>query len=121
MAEDLARLPPARRISFQPVMALGLTGTELIVVIGAGFGCLAAVMLVTIPLFGALHVSLLSGALAGLAGALVLRVRITGTSRQAPEGYVLQRLHGLRLQFGSLPDLIAGHGSWDAWRHGRDG
>lgn len=121
MAEDLARLPTARRISFQPIMALGLTGTELIAVIGSGFAGLFAVLLVTLLLFGALHVSLLSGALAGLAGALVLRVRIIHTKRQAPEGYVLQCLHRLRLQYGSLPGLIAGHGSWDAWRHRRDG
>lgn len=121
MTEDPARLPPARRLSFQPVMAIGLTGTELIVVIGSGFACLLATILVTVPLFGGLHVSLLSGALAGFAGALVLRSRIIRLRRQAPEGYVQQRLYRLRMQFGSLPGLLAGHGSWDAWREHRDG
>jgi len=117
MAEDLSRLPGARRISFQPVMALGLTGTELIVVIASGFACLLAAMLVAIPLFGAVHVALLSGALAGFAAAFALRVRIVRIKRQAPEGYVVQRLHRLRLELGSVPGLIDGHGPWDAGRH----
>jgi len=119
MAEDLPRLPSARRLSFQPVMALGLTGTELIVVIAFGFGCLFAAGLILVPLGGAVHVSLLSGTLAGFAGAFALRGRIVRIKRQAPEGYVTQQLHRLRLQFGPVPGLIEDHGCWDTWRHRR--
>lgn len=118
MTEELVRLPVARRISFQPIMAVGLTGTELIAVIACGFAVMLAAILITLPVFRALHVSLLSGGLLGFAGAFVLRAEIIRSKRQAPEGYVEQRFLRLRLPFGGVPGLIGQHGTWDPQRHG---
>jgi len=121
MTDDTVRLPSARRISFQPVMAIGLTGSELIAVIASGFLGLFAIVLITITLSGALHISLLSGALLGFAGAFMLRSRILLIKRQAPEGYVQQRFLELRAQFTNLPGQIERNAGWDTWRHHQDG
>ena len=66
MADDRVRLPNARRISFQPVMALGLDGTELIAVIASGFLIMAGSLVVTVLVIQVLHFSMLMSAGAGL-------------------------------------------------------
>ena len=102
-------------------MAAGLTGTELIGVIGAGFGALAVGTAVALPVLGAFHFGLLAGALSGFAAGMVLRVLIVRAKRRRPEGYPLQRALALRHRIAPVGDLVAHHGSWDAMRHDGEG
>lgn len=117
MADQLARLPSARRTSFQPVMVVGLTGSELIMVIAAGFGAMAITVLISWPLLGAFHFCLLAGAGLGFAAALTLRGQIVRSKRQTPEGYALQRMFKLKQQLEGSNRLLDEDAVWDCRRH----
>ena len=119
MTDELARLPTARRISFQPTMAVGLTGSELILTITVGFALLIVSLLITLPLFSVPHISLLMGTVFGFAGAIGLRAEMIRSKRQSPEGYVQQRLFKLLHCITPIQGLIDEHGPWDCQRQDR--
>lgn len=111
------RLPSARLVSFQPEMAAGLNGTELILSIAAGFVALAVVTLVTWPLFGAGHFALLAGSLSGAALGFAMRAFIVVLKRQKPDGYVAQAVLAFRHRLLPHEGIIARDGRWDFYRH----
>ena len=118
MADDRVRLPNARRISFQPVMALGLDGTELIAVIASGFLIMAGSLVVAILVIQVLHFSMLMSAGAGFAGAFALRGMLIRTKRETPDGFALQKVQQIRRTIGSeAPGLLNNPGAWDCRRH----
>ena len=119
MAEETPqdRLPGARTVTFQPEMAAGLNGTELILAISAGFAALFAVTLLTWPILGAGHFALLAGALSGAVVGYAMRVFIVVLKRQRPEGYVAQVVLAFRHHILPHEHLIARDGHWDFYRH----
>lgn len=117
--EPPARLPNPRRVTFQPVMAAGLDGTELILTISLGFAAFLVTAGVALPVLGAPHLALLAGGVAGGASGLALRAAIVRARRQRPEGYPLQLALRLRHDLDPVPGLVAGEGLWDPLRHDR--
>ncbi len=113
------RLPSAFRVSFQPEMAGGLNGTELILVIGGGFGTMVGVSLLAWPILGVGHVALLTGTVAGTTLAFGLRAGIVVLKRQRPDGYVQQVILSARHRWWPQESVIARHGLWDFYRHER--
>lgn len=112
------RLPPTYRISRQPVMALGLNGTELIIVVSAGFAVMAAVALLGAILLGRAHYGLLAGVAAGLVTSVVMKTFITTFKRQKPEGYYVQILRRVRARVAGGRGMVLHAGYWDVLRHG---
>ena len=117
--EQLSRLPNSLRVSHQPVMVAGLTGSEFLMAIALGFLVFITVSAVTLPILGAFHFSLLAGSIAGVAAGIALRASIVHIKRQKPEGYPLQLVLGVRHRIEPIPDLVAEEGCWDPMRHER--
>ncbi|MXY64073.1 MAG: DUF3487 family protein [Gammaproteobacteria bacterium] len=117
--ERLSRLPNSLRVSHQPVMVAGLTGSEFLMAIALGFLMFITVGAVTLPIMGAFHFSLLAGSVAGVAAGIALRSSIVHVKRQKPEGYPLQLVLGARHRIEPIPDLVAVEGRWDPMRHER--
>ena len=117
--DQLRRLPGSLRVTHQPVMVAGLSGTEFILVISLGFTTFCVACGISYPILGAFHLSLLVGSLAGTVAGMVLRAMIVRAKRQKPEGYPMQV--ALRLRHGIEPfaDLLSEEGPWDPMRHGR--
>ncbi len=114
--EPQLRLPSSLRISHQPVMVGGLTGTEFLMTITVGF----AVFFVTAAftsLVIAFHFCILVGSLAGLVSAMLLRGTIVNLKRQQPEGYPVQLFHRIRHRIEPIPDLVSEDGHWEPMRH----
>ena len=112
-------MPSSLRVSHQPVMVAGLTGSEFIMAISVGMAAFAFVCALSLPILGAFHLSLLAGSVASLAAGYFLRVAVVRVKRQRPEGYPLQFLLHLRHGIEPVRDLVSDEGRWDPMRHGR--
>ncbi len=114
------RLPSTYRISRQPVMAWGLNGTELMIVIATGFAVTILGSLIAGPVFGKLHFGLLAGSLLGGGASLASKALIVVHKRQKPDGYYQQLLkRWQRNTLGAGPG-IGYQGGWDVLRRGED-
>lgn len=116
-SEQLPRLPGCLRVSHQPIMFAGLTGSEFFIANGAGFVAFFIVTVIMWPVLGALHFSILIGCIAGVTAGLTLRTIIVRAKRQRPEGYPLQLALRFRHGIEPIPDLVSAEGHWDPIRH----
>ena len=116
--EPQQRLPSALRVSHQPVMVAGLTGTEFLMTVTAGFGAFF-VLAALASLFLAFHVSILAGSLSGAGAGMLLRGAIVNAKRQKPEGYPVQLVHRFRHRVEPIRELVSEGGRWEPMRHGR--
>ena len=112
------RLPSTYRISRQPVMAWGLNGTELMIVIATGFAVTIIGSLIAGPAFGKLHFGLLAGSLLGGGASLASKALIVVHKRQKPDGYCQQLLYRWQRDLTGEGELISHDGVWDHLRHG---
>lgn len=110
-------MPNALRVSHQPVMVAGLTGSEFLMCLMTAFAAFAAVCAVSLPFLGAFHFSLLVGSFASVAAGVFLRAAIVRVKRQKPEGYPLQLVIHARHGIEPIPDLVSEEGQWDPVRH----
>ena len=110
-------MPSPLRVSHQPIMVAGLTGSEFLMAISAGFIVFLFICVVSLPVLGAIHFSLLVGSVTGVAAAMGLRASIVRVKRQRPEGYPLQLVHHVRHDIEPIPGLVAAEGLWDPLRH----
>lgn len=117
--EQLSRLPNSLRVSHQPVMVAGLTGSEFLMAIALGFLVFITVCVFTLPILDAFHFSLLVGSIAGVAAGVALRASIVHIKRQKPEGYPFQLVLVARHRIEPIPGLVAEEGCWDPMRHER--
>ena len=106
--EQLSRLPNSLRVSHQPVMVAGLTGSEFLMAIALGFLVFITVSAVTLPILGAFHFSLLAGSIAGVAAGIALRASIVHIKRQKPVAADIEvsdwSLSAGDVQYFQLPD-----------------
>lgn len=115
--EQTNRLPNPLRVSHQPVMVAGLTGSELLMALAIGFVVFIAASACTLVILGAVHFALLAGGILGVAASVGLRGFIVRLKRQRPEGYPLQVVLHARHRIEPIPGLVSVEGHWDPWRH----
>ena len=112
------RLPGSLRVSHQPIMVSGMTGSEFLMSLTVGFSA-ALVLGAFASLVLAFHMSILAGSLAGVGAGIALRGLIVNSKRQKPDGYPVQLVHRIRHRIEPIPDLVSEDGHWEPVRHGR--
>lgn len=115
--QETDRLPSTWSISSQPVMVMGLNGTELIIVIVSGFAAMFAGSILGSIVLGRAHQGLLVGSAAGLIVSVVMKMLIQVFKRQKPEGYYKQLLYRVGRDWMGAGGVIGHQGRWDALRH----
>ncbi len=119
MATAQQRLPSTQRISAQPVMALGLNGTELIIVLLVGVASMMIFAVIGTLIMPTVHLAMLLGFFAAFVFGFIARTFITFFKRQKPDGYYQQLLRRVFRDAWGNPALVNHEGHWDAMRHYR--
>ncbi len=116
MAKPQQRLPLTTRVGSQPVMAMGLNGSELMIVIGIGFLSMIIFTIFGFVVLGKFHYGILFGFMAALIVGYVAKLLFVSYKRQTPDGYFQQILYRLQRDTIGNKMLITHKGIWDALR-----
>ncbi len=116
MAKPQQRLPLTTRVGRQPVMAMGLNGSEFMLVIGIGFIAMIVFTILGFVVLGKFHYGMLFGFMAALLVGYITKLLFVAYKRQTPDGYFQQILYRLQRDTTGNKKLITHQGNWDALR-----